>query len=1186
MKRFISLIITFSLLLSSLNMVFAVETETQQVKSYAQILDSEELVETLMNLDFETKERSKFENYDAPTRETDENYGKSMVTDRIGNFQIDLPKTINTGVVLFSFDYMADGFDYLSYVRPYNSKCTDNSSDNINNFINTLTLIGENAGFYPNSEGWTANNLVKMKKGEWLHADMWIDLDEKNVYYNFNDKFEGNTGFNENKLTDLAGFYINREKRGENYSIKMDNIIVAAVDRRSFDSLQSKGIKIPSGMKETIKPKISIGEIGNAVYKKDVSIPATITLNSVLLSDIEVEVHIYARTRAGKSVFEDTKTIVVPAMGEADFDFKLPPMEEYGFNDVTLTVKEKSSGKQISQRTYDYSLVRIPEKGTLNPKQGVCVHLHEGGEKEAATGDYKILLDFAAKLGFGAVRGELRWSAYEKTQGVYGVPTHWQNVFEEVNKNNLDFLDIFCFDNSNYYSGKTPKGKEMLEPFTKYAEKWAKESTDVYFKNGNIEFELWNEWNNLGSWFNYSNLPAEDYADFVKYVYPRVKAANPNVKQWGMSTIPVDNEWIKKVLDAGGGDYMDGVSVHPYSMTQAPEYGGNIEKLIELREMLDSYGYEDMPLRATEWGWSSVGVNGYPDEMHQAAYFIRMAAICENYDFFERMDYYKLGTDGLVNTQEQRFTFLRSGLGDVPYGLKPIALAAANYNRLMTGAVADGRIEIGSSVLSTKFKLDDGKDCVIVWNKDDASSQAGLKLGADNAILMDMYGNEETIFSANGQFNLSLSGMPIYLIGEFSEYEGVERCQFNVNLDEIKIAKGSTSELLLSNLTEKDVTYEINAPTGVTYDMTMGNVTRVDFTSGTENTYDGDVIIKAYEGEKLVWKIEIPLVYSPTVDVELNVIPKSLQESNKWQIVLDIYNRSKDAVSGELIFTSPKVLKDKKVVFENIDFGKSTTQKLILPHEIIDERVIEAEAVLKLSNGEEMPLAVKADIESNPYTSGNIKIDGKLESEEWNTESFINLRNGKWMGTPGQYYGGTPNDGGKNDLSGKVYAAWDKEYFYMAAEITDDVQGYDPTYPGHLWRADGIQFAMAPYKGSGLISQFDISLINGEVLMQCDRSPVPSMVGMVDKENYELAIERDGTTTTYELKIPWTTVFPNGYMAERNGTMAITLLVNDNDGNGRKGYLEYGSGMGSGSASSAQYKSYHMLANRLIDDLQ
>ena len=103
--------------------------------------------------------------------------------------------------------------------------------------------------------------------------------------------------------------------------------------------------------------------------------------------------------------------------------------------------------------------------------------------------------------------------------------------------------------------------------------------------------------------------------------------------------------------------------------------------------------------------------------------------------------------------------------------------------------------------------------------------------------------------------------------------------------------------------------------------------------------------------------------------------------------------------------------------------------------------------------------------------------------------------------------------------------------------------------------------------------------------MQCDRSPVPSMVGMVDKENYELSIKRDGTTTTYELKIPWTTVFPNGYMAERNGTMAITLLVNDNDGNGRKGYLEYGSGMGSGSASSAQYKSYHMLANRLIDDL-
>jgi hypothetical protein len=46
------------------------------------------------------------------------------------------------------------------------------------------------------------------------------------------------------------------------------------------------------------------------------------------------------------------------------------------------------------------------------------------------------------------------------------------------------------------------------------------------------------------------------------------------------------------------------------------------------------------------------------------------------------------------------------------------------------------------------------------------------------------------------------------------------------------------------------------------------------------------------------------------------------------------------------------------------------------------------------------------------------------------------------------------------------------------------------------------------------------------------------------------------------------------------------LLVNDNDGSAREGYLEFGSGMGSGDAATSLYVSFYMLGKSLIEDLK
>jgi hypothetical protein len=56
--------------------------------------------------------------------------------------------------------------------------------------------------------------------------------------------------------------------------------------------------------------------------------------------------------------------------------------------------------------------------------------------------------------------------------------------------------------------------------------------------------------------------------------------------------------------------------------------------------------------------------------------------------------------------------------------------------------------------------------------------------------------------------------------------------------------------------------------------------------------------------------------------------------------------------------------------------------------------------------------------------------------------------------------------------------------------------------------------------------------------------------------------------TVYELALPWSKLAPS---EAGDGMLSLSMLVNDNDGAGRKGYVEWGSGIG-GSKDAALFK--------------
>ncbi|UUZ80239.1 hypothetical protein LJK88_35705 [Paenibacillus sp. P26] len=70
--------------------------------------------------------------------------------------------------------------------------------------------------------------------------------------------------------------------------------------------------------------------------------------------------------------------------------------------------------------------------------------------------------------------------------------------------------------------------------------------------------------------------------------------------------------------------------------------------------------------------------------------------------------------------------------------------------------------------------------------------------------------------------------------------------------------------------------------------------------------------------------------------------------------------------------------------------------------------------------------------------------------------------------------------------------------------------------------------------------------------------------------NAQLTVKRDETVkdTIYELALPWSELKP---ILPDDGLLSFSFLVNDNDGQGRKGWIEWGSGIG-GSKDSKLFK--------------
>lgn len=162
------------------------------------------------------------------------------------------------------------------------------------------------------------------------------------------------------------------------------------------------------------------------------------------------------------------------------------------------------------------------------------------------------------------------------------------------------------------------------------------------------------------------------------------------------------------------------------------------------------------------------------------------------------------------------------------------------------------------------------------------------------------------------------------------------------------------------------------------------------------------------------------------------------------------------------------------------------------------------------------------------------------------------------------------------EISGFFSAALDRENFELYVEVKDAV--HHPLPGKQPWEGDSVQFAFDG-GGRGLTGdriEFTLTLDReGRARLEKNfAAPVGGdLPGRYTPANEPMqtvtvAGERRNGRTIYRLRMPVSELYPLTIPA--NGTVRFSLLVNNNDGNGRAYYREWASGIG-GAKSPTEY---------------
>lgn len=754
----------------------------------------------------------------------------------------------------------------------------------------------------------------------------------------------------------------------------------------------------------------------------------------------------------------------------------------------------------------------------------------------------KEMIPLLKYAGTKNVRESFYWSEVEVNKGQYTFNPKVTLPMQSFNEFGIDPLLVFAFSNKYYDGGKTPYTDEAHTAYANYI-KAMLGKFGSQLKSG----EIWNEFNLP---FFGGNGPAASRADvyfnLLKKGYEASKSVRPDLNVVGGATAGIPLEWLGDVFELGGLNYMDSLSVHPYRYPQTPE--GLLGEINSLNQLVrDHNNGETIPLWFSEIGWPTHLNPTGVDENTQAAYLVR-AYVLSIAAGVEKMFWYNLmdtGTDKLYN--EHNFGVIHN-TGDAlgSYTPKPAYVALATLTRQLTGANPVSQ-DVADGIYHYIFNKNNEKINVL-WSLD--KKDVTLNTQAPLTVT-DIMGRKTTYTPLQGKVYMTLTGEPLFILGNINSVN--QTSPFTLLSNPAYTRDSVTLTLRVNNVRPKDkvtaklnfqgVSQTISVNAAGNYPVQFPGKDQVGHWKATAEVFASGARIAGLSESVEVRQAEQSsskhVVKNGADIMEITIFNERPTERRLTQIDWSI-----GASSGSEVYdvTMPGN------TMKTVDFPLSGyPEGMLLPYQfklyMEDGAILSNDGTVKLVPSAERVILPYRTLAHEEDLQGLIGID---------LVSDVNMR--------------ITSHNGPEDFSGKLWSTYDNNHLYMYARVHDDVFS-QPNQGDAIWGGDSIQFAVSAGMPGENLQWYEYGMALTPLGPQLYRWMGPQGVVTGSIANPNLQVTRDETAkdTIYQLTLPWSELAP---IVPSDGILSLSILVNENDGNGRRGYVEWGSGIGSSKQSS------------------
>ena len=458
----------------------------------------------------------------------------------------------------------------------------------------------------------------------------------------------------------------------------------------------------------------------------------------------------------------DQEVMVSPS-GKSNYIINLSMVSNYGTYTVDFNLKSDITG--LSYHVGSITVSRIMDcNNTKDSMFGLCSNLiFETQNRNKITDVGKVW----NSAGVTMTRTDLDWEKVEKAENVYAIPEEFLKGLDDFNSKNIDLMVILNGHSYPSYLSKSdkcfPQTDYQIERFIKYVE---------YVVNqlkGKVKYyELFNETNYMA----YSLVDGKGYAKLLKEVYKAIKKIDPNAKVIAGATSGVAIGYAEEIFKAGGADYMDYYSFHPYIYPKSPEIGNWKSQIEELHEMMKKYTNKDIHFIITEMGWSTINTTYGVTEQQQLDYFVRTFALAKSLGYIDKIVIYNHAANGngyYLESEWGLFRALSQGKSNpVAYSAKPAAIGLSAFTNMTDGYKFVKEEKLNSKIYTLKYS-NGTKNMYLLWT-DNSSYTADITTKKDSQSVYDIYGNYVYVNSpAKNTFTCSLTDSVTYVITDIKD---------------------------------------------------------------------------------------------------------------------------------------------------------------------------------------------------------------------------------------------------------------------------------------------------------------------------------------------------------------------------------------------------------------------------------